>query len=77
VIVPRDPLPDCLTRLLDEPAARSFAPTPGDRTRSEADRATRPSGERLDGAVLRGVVIAGAGLVWAVILWLVLRHFLA
>ncbi len=71
-----NPLPDSLRRLLDEPAARSFAPTPGDRNRGEpaprhGDRA------RLDIVVLRGIVVAVTALVWVGILWLILRRLLS
>ena len=75
MVAPPVPLPESLTRLLDEPAARAFAPTPGDRMRGEAAPVVRDR-ERLDGVVLRGVVLGCTGLVWIGILGLVLRRVL-
>ncbi|MBE7197101.1 MAG: hypothetical protein INR70_04765 [Parafilimonas terrae] len=76
MVAPPNKLPDSLTRLLDTSAARSFAPTPGDRARSEKTAPPADPAEPLNMAVLRGVVLTTAGLVWAAILWLILRHVL-
>ncbi|GJD36172.1 hypothetical protein [Methylobacterium aerolatum] len=67
-----NPLPDSLTRLLRDPAARSFASTPGDLRRGETP--APPPRDRLDTLVVRGVAVAASALVWCGILWLMLRH---
>lgn len=69
-------LPRSLTRLLDEPAARSFDPTPGDRIRG-APAPNHDDRARLNAVVLRGVVVSLTGLIWVGILWLVLRRLLS
>ncbi len=69
-------LPLSLTRLLDEPAAHSFALTPGDRIRGEP-ASNHDDRERLDAVVLRGVVVSVTALVWVGILWLILRRLMS
>lgn len=76
MVAPPNKLPDSLTRLLDTSAARSFAPTPGDRPRDVKTAPPADPAEPLNMAVLRGVVLSTAGLFWGAILWLILRHVL-
>lgn len=74
---PTRPLPESLTRLLNRPASHSFAPTPGDRRRSEPRERVRDETEKpLESLVLRGFVFLMTACVWGAILWCVLHHVL-